>query len=89
MPVSPYKEWEVYDPPQSWERILSFEEIILLMSEERGKCYLYGQADVPIFEEVWLICNASTHYMLGREGRGPNGCKREFYVQFFSYPAWK
>jgi len=53
------------------------------MSEERGKCYLYGQADVPIFEEVWLICNASAHYTLGRKGRGPNGCKREFYVQFF------
>ena len=53
------------------------------MSEERGKCYLYGQADAPIFEEVCLICIAGTHYTLGREGRGPNGCKREFYAQFF------
>lgn len=55
------------------------------MSEERGKCYLYGQADTPVFKEVCLICNASTHYTLGREERGPNGCReRVLCLTFFS-----
>ena len=57
------------------------------MSKERGKNYLYGQADTIIFEEVWLMCNADAHCILRREGRGPNECRERILCLIFSCPA--
>ena len=57
------------------------------MSEERKKSDLYGQAGTPIFEELWLMCNADAHCTLGREGECPH--KHRILCLIFSCPALK
>lgn len=41
---------------------------------------------IPIFEELWLMCNADVHCTLGREGGDPNKQKDSFIFNF-SCPA--
>ena len=43
------------------------------------KIDLYGEEGIPIFEEVWLVCNEDAYFTVKREGGGPNW-QREFYV---------
>ena len=43
------------------------------------KIYLYGWAGTPIFEELWLMCNADAHCTLGRE-EAQADTQKEFYV---------
>ena len=47
------------------------------MLEERKNIDFDGWAVIPIFDELWLMCNAEAHSTLGRE-EGPNKEEREF-----------
>ena len=69
------------------------EECILLRSYIAGvrrkkKIALYGGADTPISEELWLMCDADAHCTLRREGEGPNKQKENFMFNF-SCPTLK